>query len=385
MKITGMETFIVNVPYTHDEVSSRIIRGGVTAVVVKLIADNGLVGWGESCGNIADAASIEQAVQTAKPFVIGSDPWQRQAAARDFYKRSTWDLRMPSANFAFAGIDHALWDICGKECGQPLYRLFGGALRDQVNYFYYLSRGTVDEIQRQATEGFARGYTVFYLKVGLDRRAEEEMLRALRDVIGSDCLIRIDANTAWSVNESIRILRDWDRKFGIDFCEAPVPHDLTDSMSEVRSRVPCAISANEGLVREVDVIRTIRSRCADVLCFSPYWVGSLSRFLALSYLAHHEGLQVCKHTHGELGIAAAAVHHAMLCIPNAVTGNQQTATMMSGDILTAPLPIREGPNWGPIEAPGLGIEVDEEKVAVYHEAYLRDGQFLPYRLDRQSS
>ena len=59
MKVAKLETFIVNVPYLHDEVSSRIVRSGVTSVVVKLTADNGLVGWGESCGNIANAKSIE--------------------------------------------------------------------------------------------------------------------------------------------------------------------------------------------------------------------------------------------------------------------------------------------------------------------------------------
>ncbi len=380
MKISKLETFIVNVAYTHDEVSSRIVRGGVTAVIVKLTADNGLVGWGESCGNIADAASVEIAVKCAEPFVVGRDPWQRQAIARDFYKRGTWDLRTPSANFAFAGIDHALWDICGKQCGQPLYRLLGGALRDEVDYFCYLSRGAPEDIHRQGSEGARRGYTCFYLKVGLDTHAEEEMLAALRSAIGPEAKIRIDVNVAWTINQSIRILRDWDEKFGIDFCEAPVAHDLPESMREVRQQVPCAISANEGLVREADVLRLIHSRCADVLCFSPFWVGTIGRFLALSYTAHLEGLQVCKHTHGELGIAAAAGQHAMLCVPNAVDGNQQVAAMMSDDILSAPIPIAEGPKWGLIEAPGLGVEVDEDKIGLYHEAYKRDGQFLPYRL-----
>jgi L-alanine-DL-glutamate epimerase-like enolase superfamily enzyme len=385
VKITKLETFIVNVPYTHDEVSSRIVRGGVTAVIVKLTADNGLVGWGESCGNIADGASIELSVRCAEPFLIGRDPWQKEAIARDFYKRGTWDRRIQSANFAFAGIDHALWDICGKECGQPLYRLFGGAQRDVVDYFYYLSRGTPEEIRHQAKDGVRRGYTCFYLKVGLDSRAEEEMLVVLREAIGVQGKIRIDVNEAWTINQAVRLLRRWDDMVGLDFCEAPVAHDLPESMREIRERVPCAISANEGLGREVDVLRLIRSRCADVLCFSPFWVGSLRRFLTLSHTAHLDGLRICKHTHGELGIAAAAAQHAMLAIPNAIDGNQQTATIMTNDILTQPLPIATGPSWSAIEAPGLGIEVDEEKLSIFREAYRRDGQFVPFRLKAESA
>ncbi len=68
----------------------------------------------------------------------------------------------------------------------------------------------------------------------------------------------------------------------------------------------------------------------------------------------------------------------LLTLPNVARGNQQTAAMMTDDLLTAPLPIATGPSWGLIERPGLGIEIDEAKLARYHEAFRRDGQFLPY-------
>ncbi|HCK52489.1 MAG TPA: hypothetical protein DIC23_04670, partial [Planctomycetaceae bacterium] len=127
MKIVELETTIVSVPYRHQEVSSRVHRGGVTDVIVKLTCDNGLVGWGESCSG-ADAASIEQAVLSARPFVVGRDPWHTEAIAHDFFGLGLWDYRAMTGNFAFAGIDQALWDLCGKDCGQPLYRLMGGPL-----------------------------------------------------------------------------------------------------------------------------------------------------------------------------------------------------------------------------------------------------------------
>ena len=83
----------------------------------------------------------------------------------------------------------------------------------------------------------------------------------------------------------------------------------------------------------------------------------------------------------ELGIAAAAGHHVMLSIPNATDGIQQTSTMMEHELLVEPTPIAEGPKWGWIEKPGLGVEVDEDRMQHYHEAYRRDGQFLPYRIE----
>lgn len=379
MKITALDTWIVSVPYLHDEISSRVARGGVTDTIVRLTADNGLIGWGE-CTTGPDVASIEQAVRSAAPFVVGRDPWQNEAIARDFFRTGLWDHRPQTGNFALAGIDQALWDLCGKECGQPLYRLFGGALRDEVDYFYYLARGTPDDVARQASDGRRRGYTCFYLKVGLDERAETEMLAALRATIGPECKIRVDSNQAWNVPQAVRLLTRWNDAFEIDFSEAPVPIDPVDNMRDVRAKVPVALCANEGLGRVEDALRVIRSRCADVLCFSSYWVGSLRNFLTLSWNAHWEGQRICKHTHGEIGIAAAAGQHALLAIPNAIEGAQQTAALMEGDILTEPVPIATGPKWGKIERPGLGVDVDMAKLEHYHECYRRDGQFLPYRL-----
>lgn len=149
-------------------------------------------------------------------------------------------------------------------------------------------------------------------------------------------------------------------------------------MIEVRSRQSIALSANEGLWTAADAYRQMTSRAADVYCFSPYFTGSLAQFQRLSRVAELEGLRVCRHTHGELGIVATAAHHILLTLPNIVDGNQQTAHMMQDDILKDPIPIANGPDWGVPSGPGLGIEVDEEKVGLYHEQYLSRGQFVPY-------
>jgi len=378
MRIERLQTFIVSVPYLHDEVSSRIHRGGVTDVIVKLTTDDGAVGWGESCSG-ADVASVEKAVASAEPFLIGRDPWDGEAIFQDFFKTGLWDFRAPTGYFAFAGIDQALWDLRGKAAGQPVYRLLGGALRDEADYFYYLARGSAEDITRQCADGVARGYTCFYLKVGVDAAAETTMLAAIRETIGGQRKIRIDANEAWSVPEAVKMLRRWDAEFGVDFCEAPVPGRPVAAMREVREQTSVCISANEWLWGPAEVLEMINGRGADVLCFSAYWVGTIRRFLNLALLVDHHALRVCKHTHGELGIAAAAGQQVLLTVPNAVDGNQQTASIMADDILAEPLPIRDGPRWGRPDKPGLGIDIDEQKLARYHSLYKERGQFLPYR------
>ena len=377
MRVVKLETFTVRVPYKRVEASSLINRGGVSDVIVKLTADNGLVGWGEST-RAADTAGIESAVKAMAPLVIGRDPWDKEAIHRDLGVYAVWAFQPMTGNFAFAGIDMALWDLCGKECGQPLYRLFGGAMREEVDYFYYMEWGTPQEIARQAADGVQRGYVSYYIKAGVDEKHEEAMLEALRHGIGPAGKIRIDVNQAWTLPQAVRTLKRWHARFDIDFVEAPVRIDPVENMLDLRRQCEVSLCVNEGLWREADAYRIIKSRCGDYLCFSPYWVGSLGRFHSLIHASHLEGWQVCKHTHGELGLTAVACQHMMLAAPNACLGHQQTAQMMEDDILTERIPIVDGPRWGRIDRPGLGVEVDEDKLMRYHEDYRRHGEFPTY-------
>lgn len=377
MRISSVETIPVNARYSTPEVSSITARSGITQLIIKITTDEGIVGWGES-PRTSDALHIESSVRAMTPLLIGRDPWETGAIARDIDRLGMWNFEAMTRNIAYSGIDMALWDICGKSCGQPLYRLFGGALREQVDYFYYLHSHSLEEVEPQAREGVDRGYTVFYMKAGVDPEFEEAELATLRETIGPERKIRIDCNMAWTPAEAVRHLTRWDDMVGLDFVEAPVRIDPLSLLQRVKSKVKVPICVNEGLWRAEDVVRVIHSGCADVLCFCGYWVGTIGRFATLSRYADLEGLRVCKHTPGELGLMAAAGQHLMLALPNTIDGNQQTAQLMEDDILTEPLPIATGPTWSRIDGPGLGVEVDEARVQALHEAYLRDGPFTPY-------
>jgi glucarate dehydratase len=377
VNVAQVEPIVVNVAYRHRELSSIVARDGVTDVLVRITTDDGLVGWGESTSG-ADAASIEAAVTAMAPFVVGRDPWNASAMRADAFSYGLWQFRAQTGNFAWAGIDMALADICGKAVGQPLWRLLGGAVRSDVTYFYYLARGDDDELREQAGAGLAAGYDVFYLKVGLDEKDDLRMVATLRDALGAGPKLRLDANSSWSLPQALRMLERL-AEYEIDFVEQPVRHDPVRHLAELRARVPMAVCANEGLWSEADAYARIVARQADVYCFSPYWVGSLGAFSRLAYVAELEGLAICKHTHGELGIAAAAGQHVLLTLPNGVDGHQQTAQMMVHDVLTEDLPIATGAHWGRIEQPGLGVEVDEDAVAEAAGRYRSEGQFLPWQ------
>jgi glucarate dehydratase len=379
MRIATAEFFPISVPYTHRESSSQVNRDGVSDVIVKLTADNGLVGWGEACSG-ANIESVHEALKAFLPIVLGRDPWSREALWHDCFRKGIWHFREPTFNFAWPGIDLALWDLCGKAIGQPVYNLLGGLRRREVDYFYYLSYRDLDSLRAECRDAVARGYTTFYRKVGLDIEHEAEALMMVREAIGPRGRIRIDANEAWTVAEAERNIELLDR-CKIDFAEQPVPAEPIENMIELRAKVRVPLASNEGLWRITNTWEVIKRRAADVLCFSPYWVGSLAQFHRLSHAAALEGLSVCKHTHGEVGIAAAACQHALLTLPRIVEGHQQTDTMMSDDILATRLPIASGPKWGVPEGAGLGVEVDEAKVRKYHAHYRERGQYLPYAIE----
>jgi glucarate dehydratase len=314
-------------------------------------------------------------------MLIGRDPWNRDAIWHDCFRKDLWFYRESIFNLAYPGIDMALWDICGKACGQPLWRLLGGLREIEVSYFYYLSRGSREHLEREVADGLQAGFDVFYLKVGVDDDADLEMVSAVREALGPGPRLRLDANGSWTARQARRNLRALG-EYGIDFVEQPVREHPVGHLADLRSQVDVPVCANEGLWSEADAYARIAAREADVYCFSSYWVGSLGAFHRLAHVAHHEGLQVCKHTHGELGLAAAAGQHVALTLPNGAGGHQQTAYLMEHDILTEEIPIARGPSWGAIAAPGLGVEVSEDAVREAAARYATEGQYRPWQEDQ---
>jgi L-alanine-DL-glutamate epimerase-like enolase superfamily enzyme len=377
MRVATLEATPVSFPYRHREVSSQVARDGVTDVIVRIETDDGVVGWGEACSG-ADVASIVAAIHAMAPFVVGADPWHREAIQAELYAHGLWQFRAGTANFAWAGIDMALADSAARAAGLPLYKLFGGLRRREVSYFYYLSRGSREELEEQCRAGLGAGFDTFYLKVGVDPADDLAMVTIVRGALGSGPRLRLDANGSWSIPEARRLLGAM-AEHDIDLVEQPVRHDPVHHLAELRGRLPMPVCANEGLWSEADAYARIVGRQADVFCFSPYWVGSLGAFQRLAHVAQLEGLQVCKHTHGELGIAATACQHLLLTLPNVVEGNQQTAHVMAGDVLADALPIASGPRWGVPEGIGLGVEPAAGAIADGLRRYELEGQFLPYQ------
>jgi glucarate dehydratase len=378
MKIAAVDFFPVSIPYRHAEISSRVSRGGVSDVVVRMTTGNGRIGWGECCSG-ADSLSVLAAAQAMAPFLIGRSPADGQLIRREIYGKGLWDYRVQTGNFAWAGLDMAMLDLVGQDAGLPIWRLLGGrGSAEPISYFYYLARDTSEGLARQCEEALAADYEHFYLKVGLDSAEDERMIADVRAAIGPDGKLRIDANEAWSTPDAAKLIRRWDEAYDLDFVEAPIRARPVRHMARLRERLEVRLCANEGLGSETEVLEMIAADAADVLCFSSYWVGGLQQFLTLARVAELAGIKACKHSHGEFGIAAAAHQHALLALGDGARGHQHTAAVLADDLLEEELPIRTGPFWGEIEGAGLGVRVDASKLERYHNLFISQGQFMPW-------
>ena len=377
MKIDSIEVIPVSVPYKHDEISSVVNRSGITEVIVKMTTDEGHVGWGEA-PRTASAAVIIEAINAMIPMFINQDPWQNHLLENHIYKSANWQWSQMTANLAYGALDMALWDIYGKDVNKPLYELLGGSLRSEVDYFYYLQWDTMKNFTKQCEDGLEKGYKVFYLKIGVDEVLEEKLIKKLRQIIGPDKKIRLDVNMAWTLPQAKRLIDNWDLKYQIDFVEAPVNIQPVGLMKNLNMSLNTSLCVNEGLWQESEFYNILNTNCGDYVCYSHYFVGTIRKFLNLANYANFMGWQVCKHTHGELGLTAAVGQHLMLTIPNACEGNQQTAQNMADDILQEEIPITEKNTWGLITKPGLGVEIDNEKLTFFHRKFLENGEYKLY-------
>ncbi len=347
MNVALVEPIVVNVPYRHREVSSIVARDGVTDILVRITTDDGLVGWGEATSG-ADAASIEAAITAMAPFVVGRDPWNASAMRADAFSYGLWQFRAQTGNFAWAGIDMALADICGKAVG-PAALAPARRRRAQRRHVLLLSRPRRRRraCARRRGAGLAAGYDVFYLKVGLDEKR--------RPAHGRDAARRARRRAPSCASTPTRAGRCRRRCA----CSSASPSTTSTSSSSRCARRRSGSSASCAGARRSPSARTRgsgprRTRTPASARARPTSSASRPRGSARSarsrgsrYVAELEGLAICKHTHGELGHRrGGGPARAADAAERAWTGHQQTAQMMVHDVLTEEMPIATGAHWG---------------------------------------
>ncbi len=381
MRITELRATPVAVPFREDEAWAFGARRGMVSIVLEVNTDVGLVGIGEAAA-YPSADIVLAVIRSIEPLVLGENAFAIERIIKRISVVGTWH-HVKATNPGIAAVEMACWDLVGKAAGQPLVNLFGGPVRDRVEYFYYLSRKPAAEIGADARRGVDAGFRTLYLKVGSDDwRDDVARVEAVRDGAGPDALIRVDANEAWSSNAAIRILRAMER-FDIELAEQPVSGRNLAEMAYVRSRIATPLLANEASWTRYDQLDVIRHGAADVISVDNQMDGGLLNLKRSAGLCEVAGLPVLKYSLGELGVVMYAALHVIASTPNFLYANQGYASFLTDDIVRGPGPLSYVDGFLAVPAgPGIGVELDEERVARYAELYAKQAEEFAFHDQR---
>jgi L-alanine-DL-glutamate epimerase-like enolase superfamily enzyme len=378
VRITGLRSTPVAVPFTQPEAWAFGERTGMVSVLLEVDTDEGLVGLGEAAA-YPSADIIEAVLRTVEPLVVGESAFNVERIMKRINVVGTWH-HVQATSPAIAAVEMALWDLVGKASGQPVVNLFGGRVRDEVEYFYYLSRKSAEGMAADAKVGYDAGFRVFYLKAcSADPHDDIERVEAVHAAIGPDAGIRVDANESWTPGAAIRILNEMAR-FGLELAEQPVTGRNLTEMAYLRSRLDVPLLANEASWTRWHHLEIIKQGAADVVSVDNQMDGGLANLKAGAAMLEVAGLPVLKHSLGELGVATYAGAHLLASIPNALFASQAYGSFLADDVIegASPLPYRNGCLTVP-DGPGLGVTLDAERVGRYAEAYRRDPNGYAFR------
>jgi L-alanine-DL-glutamate epimerase-like enolase superfamily enzyme len=368
LKITRVATIPVRVPIRPD-LAIRA-RGGVHAespfLLVRVHTDEGITGLGEvSCtprwsgeDQFTAAHFIEQYLA---PQLEGQDPTEIERLSRMLRQA------LAANPFTKAALEMALWDILGKSVGLPVHRLLGGAVREFVPTKWSVSGVEPDKAAEIARWAFNQGFRAFKVKVGIDAEQDVTRVRAVREAVGPDLRIGVDANGAWSPRVAVETIRRL-CEYNISFVEQPVAPGDVAWMAEVRRKIEVPVIADESVYTSHDAMALARAGAADVFSIYVGKSAGIGPARKIAAVAEAAGLTCTVGSNLELGVGTAAMIHLALATPG--IGAEEFPCDIIGplfyedDVLAEPLPIRGG-QAAPHQRPGLGIELDEEKLARY--------------------
>jgi len=364
MVIAAIETVPVRVPI-HERLAIRG-KGGTHSVspflLVKIHTDEGVTGLGEvSCTprwSGEDQVTSAHFIATIfEPLLRGEDPRQIDALT----------VRMRNALFGHpftkAALEMALWDIAGKCAGLPVFSLLGGPVRESVPTKWSISGAEPKRAAEIAVWAVEQGFRAMKVKVGVEDAQDIARVREVRAAVGGGIRLGIDANGGWTAPHAIEMIRRL-AEFDLWFAEQPVPPGDPEWLAEVRRSAGVPIIADESVYTETDAAVLVRSGAADV--FSIYvgksaGIGPARRIAAAAEAAR---LGCTIGSNLEMGIGSAAMIHLALAAPIDWPCDIIGPFFYTDELLTTPLLIRGGDARAP-DGPGLGVELDEEKVQRY--------------------
>ena len=360
MQIKSIEPIAVSLPMLKPVVMAGEEVRRADNVLVRVEADNGLVGWGEAASAPVMTGetleSIVSAVHYLNSALRGRDPGDIGGAL------AAMDGRMYGNHGAKAAIEIALHDLTGRATGKPVHALLGDRKRSRMPLLGVIGGGDYEGDLRDAEKKKAEGFTAYKIKVGIDAPEKDAArTREICRLLGSGMLISADANQGYSTEQALSYVRAV-KGSGLDFFEQPVVADNLAGMAEVAAATDIAIGADEGIHSLDDIRRHHKRKAARGVSLKSIKLGGLRALVDAGKLCDRLGMSVnisCKT--GESSIACAAALHAACIIPNIAWVLTLTHTGLAEDVVASPIPTDKG-YVDSLDQPGLGFDVDEDRV-----------------------
>ena len=370
MKIVSVEA----VPISYQVPEGNNVRLGIgravkrDAVLIKVTTEDGVIGWGESHHGRCPGAIAKLVDTTIRELVVGLDARNNVEVWSKVYQMqlATHGMGYASA-MALSGLDMALWDIRGKTLDLPLYRLLGGAKSPIRAYVGGISLGWQEprKLADEASMHINSGYRALKLRVGDSPVRDVARVEAVREELGEDIEIMVDANTGYTLDDVRRVMPAFEAA-NVAWLEEPFPAlDYRDyKIAATLGRVPLA--AGENHFTRFEFTRMIEDGAVRFAQPDLSKTGGITESLRIAALCSAWKISFNPHT-SATGLNMAASIHLLASVDNAgyFEGDVAAFNPFRDELGGVPYQLSESGQVLPLEKSGIGIEVDEKFLAAH--------------------
>jgi L-alanine-DL-glutamate epimerase-like enolase superfamily enzyme len=368
MRITDVQAYPTSFPVPPGESVTLGIGRAVKrdAVVVKVVAEGGLVGWGEAHHGRCPGAVAHLVNTTLRQLVVGLNATDPVGVWARVYKMQLGSHGMgAAAAIGLSGIDLALWDLRGKAVGWPLYRLLGGAARPIPAYAGGVSLGWQEPaaLVEEARALVEAGFRAVKLRVGDSPSRDLARVAAVRRAFGDALTILTDANTGYTVEDARRAMPGLEAE-GVGWLEEPFPAHDARSYAQAAAFARLPLAAGENHYTRFEFTRLIEDRAVTILQPDLSKTGGVTEALRIAALAGAYKLPIHPHT-SMTGLNMAASIHLLAAIDNAgyFEADVSKGNLFRDALTSCPYTVGADGCVRPLEAPGLGVVIDEAFLA----------------------
>ena len=337
MKISSIKSHVLRYELDKELGYSQQYYKHRTAHLVEIETDEGITGWGECFGpgNIALANKyiVEKVIQ---PLIIGEDPINKEYIWHKVYNllRDSGQKGMPIQ--ALSGIDIALWDILAKKAKLPLYQLLGGKTNNKIPVYGYgmmLQKKSVEELcelfKKEANQIKEKNFKAMKMKVGLGPKEDLMLVSAVREAIGDNFKLMVDANHAYNKNDALYVGKGLD-EMEIYWFEEPVAPEDYDGYKELKEKLKTNIAGGEAEFTKYGWNQLIKNNCIDIAQPEVCGLGGITEYLKVSALAQSNFIPIVNHVWGS-ALSVAVNLHLLTSLPDMPGGLFPTKSMLEFD------------------------------------------------------